>query len=966
MKKMFLLFLSFSIFAQNSANVSEYTLAELEQMTKRERGQTKFATKVQHYYRSEMGAARSADAKGGNDREIQEADVFKVGPEGSKLLFLLNRYRGFQVISFKDGVSKASILGRLPIYNNYGSEMYYDETSEMVYVLNTEYSYSRNYWNSNYSTTIYQINVSDPTNPELVSSNNVIGGLSESRMVGNVLYVITQTWSYNDRKAMLTSFAVKDSKLTRVESSNLYSENSYVSTINVVKNNDKYYVLTARGNWSMSKGVVDVYDISSTEGKLNKLLTAKIKGRIAERSQLFIHKENLVTVSNFREERDVAKIAVEAFSLKKQKDPVSSSEKKTLILKDTNGLNANLQDVRVSGDLLYAFWVPANNIDPFDLVDMSDIENGFKYEGRLHFDGWISKAFPINYKGEKYVLGLGQVISPVGTSNTRYPQAKIFKINKINGKYKHQEVDTITIDSDKVWSNLNTQDKNFEFITTAKGEYKVLFPVTFRENGYKNGAKIINVNLNAGKVTEGEKLVGYSYYLKRIFLNKEIDKLNMFNDEKLTVLGNKTKKDGFLPAISVLELARNIIDFKVISETTGVQIIQNQNNIEFREVSLKNADAEKSDALKVVTVPGNFLYKKINSEEARLVVANFSKKYLVDNSRYDYKKDLEGIAEYTFDFSTFKARNVKAYKAEIKNINYYQTPRVLELDNSLLIQAQNTYLKLSSTLEILSVAKSCDGFLYSENQYSGSYLNKVSDKIIVTKSNEVKAKDSKEGKETFRFDYISELSVVGNKLVCGSAVNIAGDIQEVINDVFVTSSSTYGYYPTPRIGGLIPTEYDYYYNYSPEIKTYSFIINNGVATLSDKIDASVIGRKIAKNKFLTHDSSVGRFDVWSITESGEFFSKPRKISSTKGLTFSRVVKMNDKSLIVLEGRKNVKFMSIDNKYLDVKDVRVKSKFDKKLETNSSFIFDVRGVTLLENKAFVSQGYYGVVELELEF
>src|SRR3712207_8482362 len=39
---------------------------------------------------------------------------------------------------------------------------------------------------------------------------------------------------------------------------------------------------------------------------------------------------------------------------------------------DTNGLHASLQDVRVSADLLYAFWVPANNIDPFDLFDISE------------------------------------------------------------------------------------------------------------------------------------------------------------------------------------------------------------------------------------------------------------------------------------------------------------------------------------------------------------------------------------------------------------------------------------------------------------------------------------------------------------------------------------------------------------------------------------------------------------------
>src|SRR5207248_2394162 len=56
---------------------------------------------------------------------------------------------------------------------------------------------------------------------------------------------------------------------------------------------------------------------------------------------------------------------------------------------DTTGLSARLQDVRYVGNLLYVFWVPHNQIDPFDLFDISAPQNGVKYLSRLQFDGWI-------------------------------------------------------------------------------------------------------------------------------------------------------------------------------------------------------------------------------------------------------------------------------------------------------------------------------------------------------------------------------------------------------------------------------------------------------------------------------------------------------------------------------------------------------------------------------------------------
>jgi len=49
--------------------------------------------------------------------------------------------------------------------------------------------------------------------------------------------------------------------------------------------------------------------------------------------------------------------------------PVADS---VITVGSTQGLSANLQDVRYDNNLLYAFWVPANNIDPLDVFDIGN------------------------------------------------------------------------------------------------------------------------------------------------------------------------------------------------------------------------------------------------------------------------------------------------------------------------------------------------------------------------------------------------------------------------------------------------------------------------------------------------------------------------------------------------------------------------------------------------------------------
>ena len=85
----------------------------IESQLKRFKGQTKFLTPSQRYWGHTMNRAdaRAESAPGGAARAVQESDIFKIGKPGTKLLYLLNNYRGLQVVSYAQGDDQPELLG---------------------------------------------------------------------------------------------------------------------------------------------------------------------------------------------------------------------------------------------------------------------------------------------------------------------------------------------------------------------------------------------------------------------------------------------------------------------------------------------------------------------------------------------------------------------------------------------------------------------------------------------------------------------------------------------------------------------------------------------------------------------------------------------------------------------------------------------------------------------------------------
>ncbi|HXH31979.1 MAG TPA: beta-propeller domain-containing protein [Bacteriovoracaceae bacterium] len=962
-----LMFFSFLALANNPdlPDPSTITKKYLEELSKREVGQSQFVIQESEQYEEQ-----SEEEQG--DRDIQESDVYKIGRKGSKELFLLNNYRGFQVVSFTDGLEKPKLIGRLPIFNNWSSEMYYLEAKDRVLVINTEWTDSESYWTSNYQTKLYLLDVSNSSEPKILKEETVPGYLSTSRLVGDVLYTVTSNGDWDKTKAIITSLKIEGDSVTEIDKAELHGPSRYVREMNVVKHGSKFYVISTLSKWNSDGDYVNVHNITSTKGKILKVMTAKAMGSVGERSQVFLHKEHLFSVSNYASEGKPARIAVEAYPLVKATEVVTSKDHMRVTIGDTTGLNTSLQDVRTSGDLLYTFWVPANNVDPFDLLDISNPSAGIKHLGQLQFEGWVAKAFPIEYNGKKFVLGLGWVIPTTSEEGQRYPQAKLFEIKKDGETYKHQEVGSITVNSDDVWGNFNDEDKNFSMIEASPGVYNILFPVTFMRT-WNDGAKVITANLNTLAMAEGASIVGDQDWLRRVFLNDEVRAVHAFGDKSLASYNQDDMATrGIARTVSILELARNIIDFQVLNTEEGYQVVQNDESVEIRKVSLSHSDAEKTEVLGITTLKGIYGWHK--QKEGKLhVITYFKKPRAEDQDDWDRE----------FDYAQMNTVTLGSMEVQVERLDiefnpedegdyfYFSVESTPYGKDELLTISENFYRISGNGLSRINIAEDCKYF-FDSNTYNLS-LVAMAEELYAYNAFGVKPIDVPEEDEegSYSMPFFKKLSINENELSCGASVNTPGKPVLKKNDFVVVSEQNYydcdhcEYEEEKTKKGI---NYSYAGWDDDFSKTFSLKYKNEKEIEIVEILNKDITSTLYKDGFITYAPKEARLDVWSINAEGEFISKPQYLNYEN--TSSRLIAVkafNSKNYFFMKDDKKVDVYEIGSTNR-VSRLAVTSTYDTDLEDGSAeFIFDISSIVMGTDPSrfHVAQGNFGVSDIILK-
>ena len=474
-------------------------------------------------------------------------------------------------------------------------------------------------------------------------------------------------------------------------------EQMNIQTVEDGKGGYKYYLVailseTGWSWWSDRNAMVEVVDISDDGGKIEGVMTVSVKGSVEERSQTLIKNGTLIVTSNYstnpKDWQAPHRVAVETFTLPTSKSEIlkesEANFRKVYIeheldgktgkdyddaraklvadaslgikgrfvktatgvrkmiadsvktVGDTTGQSARLQDVRYSSDgKLYAFWVPANNIDPLDIFDISQPEKGVEYLAHLEFDGWISRSEPMSYNGRQFLIGLGWVIPRVDNENNRrHPQAAIFEITQKGKKIVATQISQLSFEGSNIWTDFNSPDKYTEFRFSEEGVGEILFSASsWDKSSYQSGGKLVKFNLKqiiAGKedesLSEGAFLAGNSGWLRRVFTNAEISRINTFSDQALGVFNPADKTvasaSGVVKASAILELARNIRGYETLGAAgseKGLQIISEynywgakDNGTELRLVDAKAADAEKPAVIASVRLPGSYSSHRVD------------------------------------------------------------------------------------------------------------------------------------------------------------------------------------------------------------------------------------------------------------------------------------------------------------------------------------------------------------------
>jgi len=342
------------------------------------------------------------DDSGGDDgsRDIAEADIVHV--EGDRL-YALSRYGGLTVIDIS-APDQLPVLGRFKAHAE-PFEMYVD--GEQVFVMYQGFGeYIQDPQTGAYTwTSTSRLMALDASNPADITTQgdfSMPGYLSDSRRVGDVLYVVTkedqQCWScdVDESATVVTSLDVSDeANVQIVDQLRLQDEAGWGGQRSVSATDQRLYI--AGPDWgtdSDQDSTIEVVDISDPGGTLVAGASVAVAGVIDSRWQMDEHEGVLRVISQPGWDTSEAP-SVETFSVAAADDVVPLASLQMQLPRPER-----LQSVRFDGPRAYA--ITFEQTDPLFTIDLSD-PAAPQQVGELEIPGFV---WHMEARGDR-VLGIG-------------------------------------------------------------------------------------------------------------------------------------------------------------------------------------------------------------------------------------------------------------------------------------------------------------------------------------------------------------------------------------------------------------------------------------------------------------------------------------------------------------------------------------------------------------------------------
>lgn len=313
-------------------------------------------------------------------REVVESDIWRLDGD---TVFFFNQHRGLQVIDVSDP-DDAQFLGTLNLPAA-GEQMYLLRSNYVVLLTQNNCGGYNGYGESE----VLIVAVSNGV-PSIAAKLSVAGTITESRLVGDALYVAAQnlrpttgsggsTWEWGTQ---ISSFDLSkpDAPVTR---STLW----YAGYNNVVHATDIYLFAVTQDPTNYQKSRVNVINITAPDGTMHAYDTITPAGRVADKFKLDWTEGVFSVISEVSSAPLRTKL--ETFRLP---DPRSAPPYSYLKLGEVEvGHGERLFATRF--DYPRAYIVTFLQIDPLWIVDLSDPSRP-TVSGELEVPGWSTYIHP--------------------------------------------------------------------------------------------------------------------------------------------------------------------------------------------------------------------------------------------------------------------------------------------------------------------------------------------------------------------------------------------------------------------------------------------------------------------------------------------------------------------------------------------------------------------------------------------
>ncbi len=353
-----------------------------------------------------LNAAESDDASTDANRAIAEADILQVAGDR---LYALSQFSGLSIIDIHDPTS-LSLLGTYRA-SAVPFEMYLEgDTAYVMFNGWSSYVFDEAAGGYQWVTTsrMQALDVSDPSSVRLIGDHEVNGEISDSRKVGDVLYLVTHqsSWCWgcdSVANTRVTSFDVSNPEvLQQVDQVRYETADESWGRRSVSVTPERMYV----SGWSWSSdgqqsGTIDVVDITDPAGDLQKGKSVAIAGQIQSRWQMEEENGILRVVSQPGGWGTTNPPVLETFEVTSA-DSITRLAALDMVLPRPE----SLRSVRFDGDRAYA--VTFEQTDPLFTFDLSDPANP-KQVGELEIPGWVYHMEP---RGDRiYALGFDNTVA---------------------------------------------------------------------------------------------------------------------------------------------------------------------------------------------------------------------------------------------------------------------------------------------------------------------------------------------------------------------------------------------------------------------------------------------------------------------------------------------------------------------------------------------------------------------------